>query len=400
MILKYIRRGVKATMELKIFTEMLRDKNALNFNKLKYKYGEENLTGYLATLSESFYYKIQLCDFKGMPIVLLPAKINLTTQLSRSIAISYSGEKYGIQAMEDEIISTLSIEQIDSSRESVRKILNGGAPETSNENKAYGIKRGLDFIADSTNKITEENLYQLYKLAVGDFLNDEDRLMQEQKYRHDAVYVVGQDIEHQGLKHQLLPEYIADLIDYMQKDDGLDQIVKSIVIHYYFAYLHPYFDGNGRMARLMQLWYLVQKGYTSALFIPFSAYINESRSTYYKAFTSIMNNYKVSQIIDVTPFVDYFIDYVIIKLLKRAEPTDSLLKFDGLLQSGEITAKEKDLFHYVLSAYGAQEFSTKQLEKDFKSAAYATIRNFVLKLENKGLLSSQRYGNRVRYRLK
>ncbi|WP_041219534.1 Fic family protein [Desulfitobacterium dichloroeliminans] len=387
-------------MELKIFTEMLRDKNALNFNKLKYKYGEENLTGYLATLSESFYYKIQLCDFKGMPIVLLPAKINLTTQLSRSIAISYSGEKYGIQAMEDEIISTLSIEQIDSSRESVRKILNGGAPETSNENKAYGIKRGLDFIADSTNKITEENLYQLYKLAVGDFLNDEDRLMQEQKYRHDAVYVVGQDIEHQGLKHQLLPEYIADLIDYMQKDDGLDQIVKSIVIHYYFAYLHPYFDGNGRMARLMQLWYLVQKGYTSALFIPFSAYINESRSTYYKAFTSIMNNYKVSQIIDVTPFVDYFIDYVIIKLLKRAEPTDSLLKFDGLLQSGEITAKEKDLFHYVLSAYGAQEFSTKQLEKDFKSAAYATIRNFVLKLENKGLLSSQRYGNRVRYRLK
>ncbi|MEL1133842.1 Fic family protein [Desulfitobacterium sp. THU1] len=387
-------------MELKIFTEMLKDKNALNFNKLKYKYGEANLTGYIATLSESFYNKLPVCDFNGMPVVILPAKINLTTQLSRSIGSSYSGEKYGIQAMEDEIMSTLSIEQIDSSRESVRKILNGGAPETSNENKAYGIKRGLDFIADSTNKITEENLYQLYKLAVGDFLDDEDRLLQERKYRHDAVYIVGQDIEHQGLKHQLLPEYIANLIDYMHKDDGLDQIVKSIVIHYYFAYLHPYFDGNGRMARLMQLWYLVQKGYTSALFIPFSAYIDDSRSTYYKAFTSIMNNYKVSQILDVTPFVNYFIDYVFVKLLKKPEPTDALQRFEELLQSGEITAKEKDLFHYVLSAYGTQEFSTKHLEKDYKNAAYATIRNFVLKLEDKGLLSAQRYGNRVRYRLK
>jgi len=387
-------------MELKVFTEMLRDKNSLNFNKLKYKFGEENLAGYLDTLSESFYYKLPLNDFKGNSVVLLPTKINLTTQLSKSIAISYSGVKYGIQAMEDEIISTLSIEQIDSSRESVRKILNGGAPETSNENKAYGIKRGLDFISEPSNKITEENLYQLYKLAVGDFLDDEDRLMPEQKYRHDAVYIVGQDIEHQGLKNQLLPEYIVNMIDYVQKDDGLDQIIKSIVIHYYFAYLHPYFDGNGRMSRLLQLWYLAQKGYTSSLFIPFSAYINESKGMYYKAFTCITDNFRVSQVLDITPFVNYFIGQVITKLQKKIEPADTLQRFNDLLQGGEITAKEKDLFYYVLSAYGTHEFSTKQLEKDYKNAAYATIRNFVLKLENKGLLSSQRYGSRVRYKLK
>lgn len=387
-------------MELKIFTEMLNDKDALNFNKLKYKFGKENLAGYLDTLNKSFYYKLPLSDSQGKPLVLLPVKINLTTQLSQSIGISYSSEKYGIQAMEDEIISTLSIEQIDSSRESVRKILNGGAPETSNENKAYGIKRGLDFIAEPSNKITEENLYQLYKLAAGDFLDDKDKLMPEKKYRHDAVYIVGQDIEHQGLKYDLLPEYITNMIDYIQKDDGLDQIIKSIVIHYYFAYLHPYFDGNGRMSRLLQLWYLVQKGYNSSLFIPFSAYINESKGLYYKAFSSITDNFKVSQILDLTLFVNYFIDHVITKLQKKVEPTDALKKFNALLQSGEITTKEKDLFYYVLSAYGTHEFSTKQLEKDYKKAAYATIRNFVLKLENKGLLSSQRYGSRVRYSLK
>ncbi|MDR3542869.1 MAG: Fic family protein [Desulfosporosinus sp.] len=387
-------------MELKTFTEMFCDKNALDINKLKYKFGVENLVGYLDTLNDSFYHKLTLLDFKGKPIVLFPAKINLTAQLIKALAASYSSEKYGIQAMEDEIISTLSIEQIDSSRESVRKILNGGAPETSNENKAYGIKRGLDFIAEPANKITEENLYQLYMLAVGNFLDETDRLMPEHKYRHDAVYVVGQNIEHKGISYHLLPEYIVNMINYIHIDDGLDQIMKSIIIHYYFAYLHPYFDGNGRMARLLQLWYLAQIGYTSSLFIPFSAYINESKGLYYKAFTLISNNSKVSEVLDVTPFVTYFIDNVLTKLQKRTEPTNALKIFNNLLQTAEITAKEKDLFYYVLSAYGTNEFSTKQLEKDYQNAAYATIRNFVLKLESKGLLSSQKYGNRMRYKVK
>lgn len=228
-------------MELKTFTEMFSDKNALDFNRLKYKFGEENLTEYLDTLKDSFYHKLTLLDFKGKPTVLLPAKVNMTAQLIKALVASYSSEKYGIQAMEDEIISTLSIEQIDSSRESVRRILNGGAPETSNENKAYGIKRGLDFIAESANKITEDNLYQLYMLAIGDFLETEDKLMLGHKYRHDAVYVVGQNIEHQGISYQLLSEYIVNMIDYIQMDDGLDQVIKSIIIHYYLAYLHPFF---------------------------------------------------------------------------------------------------------------------------------------------------------------
>lgn len=387
-------------MELKTFTEMFSDKNALDINKLKYKFGEENLARYLDTLNDSFYNKLTLLDFKSKPIVLLPAKVNMTSQLIKVLSASYSSEKYGVQAMEDEIISTLSIEQIDSSKESVRKILNGGAPETSNENKAYGIKRGLDFIAEPANKITEENLYQLFMLAVGDFLDETDRLMPGNKYRHDTVYVVGQNIEHQGISYQLLTEYIVNMIEYIHLDDGLDQVIKSIIIHYYFAYLHPYFDGNGRMARLLQLWYLVQIGYTSSLFVPFSAYINESKGLYYKAFTLISNNFKISGILDVTPFVSYFIDNVLTKLNKKTEPTNALETFNSLLQTGEITAKEKDLFYYVLSAYGTNEFSTKQLEKDYKNAAYATIRNFVLKLESNGLLSSQKYGSRVRYRVK
>ena len=47
--------------------------------------------------------------------------------------------------------------------------------------------------------------------------------------------------------------------------------------------------------------------------------------------------------------------------------------------------------------YGDAEFSTKQLEKDFGDAAYATIRSFVLKFEKLGLFKSTQYGNRMKY---
>ena len=57
----------------------------------------------------------------------------------------------------------------------------------------------------------------------------------------------------------------------------------------------------------------------------------------------------------------------------------------------------KDLWNFVLSAYGSSEFSTKQLERDFGNAAYATIRGFVLKFEELGLLTAQIYGNKVKY---
>ena len=227
-------------MDLQVFTQMLNDKRVLNFNRLKFKFGNQNFSDYFKTLSESFYHKTILLDFKGNPVVLLPVKINVTTQLTKSLFNAYSNEKYSKSAMEDEIISTLLIEQIDTSRESVRNILNGVAPTTSNENKAYGIKRALDFIADNSNKITESNIYKLYKLAVGDFLEDENQISLWNKYRNDVVFVVGQEIEHQGLDYKLLPMYVDNLIKYIDTDDELDEIVKSVIVHYYFAYLHPY----------------------------------------------------------------------------------------------------------------------------------------------------------------
>lgn len=74
--------------------------------------------------------------------------------------------------------------------------------------------------------------------------------------------------------------------------------------------------------------------------------------------------------------------------------------YQTALSEGKITEKERLLLEYVLSAYGTEEFTTKQLEKDFRNAAYATIRTFVMKFHEMGLLATRKAGNRVYYKVR
>ena len=111
----------------------------------------------------------------------------------------------------------------------------------------------------------------------------------------------------------------------------------------------------------------------------------------------IENNQKLTGVIDVTPFIIYFAENVYNEFKQNEIDIDVFDIFKQALVNGEITAKEEQLWQFVVATYGTTEFSTKQLEIDYGNAAYATIRAFVLKFEKLGLLCSQAYSNRVKY---
>mgnify|MGYP004664802665 FL=1 len=385
-------------MDAALFTKMLSDKSVLDLRKLGYKFPTADMREFIGLLKNGFYHLLPLKDFSGRNLVYLngitqvrlsAAKVLLTPQNSTQL--------YGVKAMEEEIISTFTIEQVDFTRDSVRRILSGFAPSDESENRIFGMKKGLEFISDPTNQITEESIHHLYETAIGAYLPEEDRLLPGNFYRHDSVYVMGTKIEHTGLSWQALPERMGELVAFIHEESEINDLLKAALIHFYMAYLHPYFDGNGRMARLMHLWYLVQQGYSSALFVPLSEYINKSRKGYYDAYTLVEENARISGIVDATPFLVYFIENIYHKLNGALPTAQTSAAFQAVLSQGQVTEKEKLLWEFVLSAYGDAEFSTKQLEKDFGNAAYATIRSFVLKFEKLGLLKSTQYGNRVKY---
>ena len=387
----------ESVMDIKLFTKMLKDKHFIDYQKMQYKYGEDFST-FLQTLEELYYKTLPLLDFDGNNVVFIENHAAVSQSAIKLLLQSQDGN-YGIKAAEDEIVATSAIESIDFSRDSVRNILKGMAPKDEQENRILGIKHGLEFIADRANKITEENLYRLYMMTVGDFLIGDDKLLEDNLYRHDTVYIVSDRVEHSGLDHKKVPEFMKSLIAFVNAKDDINDLIKAAIIHFYIAFVHPYFDGNGRMARLVHLWFLIQKGYRYALFIPFSSQIEKSRKAYYDAYTAIEENRKLSGKIDVTPFILYFINNVYNKMNEGTTMVETLTAYDDAVKEGKITEKETKLWKFVLSFYGTSEFSTKQLEKDFGDAAYATIRGFVLKFENLGLLSSVKYGPRVKYKV-
>lgn len=387
-------------MDAALFAKMLSDPMLVHLKKLKYKYPQANLSEFIALLQDGFYRSLPLHDFHGNPVVYLENAAQLRLSAAKILLTPQnSAQLYGTQAMEREILSTFTIEQIDTSRSSVRRILSGYAPTNEREQRIYGMKRGLEFIADPSNKINEETIYQLYQMVIGAFLPKEDQLLPGQRYRHDHVYIVGDKLEHTGLPWNKLAGYMEQLVAFIQQDSSINDLWKAALIHFYLAYLHPYFDGNGRMARLLHLWYLVQQGYSSALFVPLSEYIERSRKKYYDAFSLVEQNARISGVLDVTPFLLYFTEEVYHKL--RSEQPDRITTdtFRQALQNGKITEKEHALWQFVLTAYADQPFSTKQLEKDFGNAAYATIRGFVLKFTELGLLRATKFSTRTKYQV-
>ena len=384
------------------FAKMLSDKHLFELDRMEYKYSVSSVNEFTELLRQNFAQSLPLVDFSSDELFYLPNLARISTNgMKQLLSAPASNQSFGLQAMTEEIHATFQIESIHSSRNSIRHILNGYAPRNEEESRIYGMKRGLDFIADRQNTITEENLHQLYQISTGDYLPDEDRLLPDHFYRHDVVYVVDGEESREGLPAQQLPDAMKRLVDFVNAKDGINELHKAAILHFAFAYYHPYFDGNGRTARLLRLWYLVQQGYPAALFTPISRYIAESKAAYYKAYDRVEKNALISGYTDVTPFLSYFCNEVYNRLqVDAAPPQADLQVYQTALAEGKITEKERLLWEYVLSAYGTEEFTTKQLEKDFRNAAYATIRTFVMKFHEMELLVARKTGNRVFYKVK
>lgn len=377
------------------FSKMLSDKHIVDFKKLKYKYPDD-FDEFVEILKSSYHEKLPIKDFKGNSIVYLNSCTGVNLDAVKLLYTSQNSA-YGTKALEEEIVATSAIESIDFNRDSVRNIMKGLAPKDEEENRIFGLKQGFEFISHKENKFTEENIFKLYMMAIGNFLDDESKPKQGNFYRHDTVYVMSDRVEHSGIDHKKLPEYMKSFVEFANAKDNINDLLKATMLHFYISYLHPYFDGNGRMARLIQMWFLIQKGYESTLFVPFSSYVEKSRRKYYDAYTLVEENYKLSGVIDITPFLIYFTQNVYEKMTGDTVKANTLEKFNSALSSGEITEKEAKLWQFVLSTYAGDTFTTKQLEKDFGNAAFATVRSFVLKFTNLGLLNAQKMKNKVLY---
>ena len=156
-------------MEAALFTKMLSGQKCTGFEKLGYKFPQADIGEFVGLLKTAStipcHSRIFPQDVVYLPSIaqvhLSAAKVLLTPQNSMQL--------YGVKAMEEEIASTFTIEQVDFYLDSVRKILSGLAPADENESRIFGMKR-VEFISDLGNQITDASIHRLYEMAIGAYL--------------------------------------------------------------------------------------------------------------------------------------------------------------------------------------------------------------------------------------
>lgn len=204
----------------------------------------------------------------------------------------------GIESNKDEIIY------------STKKILEEKKPNDKRFGRALNSYRLL-----LDNKLnppkTNEDIRTIYdNITSGEI--EKDNLPDGKFYRKGPVYIqragsVSGQVIHQGVSGEDEIAYNMEcMMDFME-ESNLPSLIKIAISHYYFAYTHPFYDGNGRVGRFLSAIYLKKDySYLTALSLSKGSLIE--RTTYYKAFDK--TNDPISKG-ELNFFVDSFLELII-----------------------------------------------------------------------------------------
>ena len=97
-------------MEAALFAKMMSDKSVTDLKKLGYKYPQADIAEFIGLLKTGFYTTLPMKDFNGEPLVYLESVAQVHLSAAKILLTPHnSSQHYGIKAMEDEIVSTLTI---------------------------------------------------------------------------------------------------------------------------------------------------------------------------------------------------------------------------------------------------------------------------------------------------
>lgn len=102
----------------------------------------------------------------------------------------------------------------------------------------------------------------------------------------------GETIYTPPVGEEVILKLLANLEAYINSDDETDPLVKLAVAHYQFEAIHPFYDGNGRTGRILNILYLVLKGLLESPILSLSKYIILNKPDYYRLLKGVTEQNK------------------------------------------------------------------------------------------------------------
>ena len=211
------------------------------------------------------------------------------------------------------IHSSLAIEANSLSLSQVKDVIDGklviGAPkeiqEVKNAYNVYSIMNELDCYS-------ERDLLKAHGILTNLVDNESG------KYRNHAEGVFdGDKVIFVAPPHDMVPTLMKDLFDWLKNDTKTPMLIKSCIFHYEFVFIHPFGDGNGRIARLWQN-ILLSKWNKLFEYIPIESQIHKYQSSYYENISSCHTLGNSNSFIEFMLYmIDQTLDILIISVLKE-----------------------------------------------------------------------------------
>lgn len=259
--------------------------------------------------------------------------------------------------MIEEIQSTNEIEGVRSTRQEIREAIFAQG-KYNPDVRLWGIVNKYNKIINDENiKLkTCEDIRNLYD----DFILDEIKrnniadIPDGNIFRKNSVDIVSgtQKTIHRGVyPESKIIEYITKALQFLH-DDSVSIFIRIAVFHYLFGYIHPFYDGNGRMSRFITSYFL-SKNLHPTIALRLSVLIKQHKNDYYKLFENTNSQINCG---DLTPFIIWSLEFIAsaitstYKLLfEKYELFSSLnQKLDEMLKNEDNTTKR--VYNVLLQA--------------------------------------------------
>ena len=321
-------------------------------------------------------------------------KINYISNRLPTIAI----KEIIMKILSNELYKTNKIEGIETVKSEIHSSLKDDRISNKKSNKLDGIIKKYKDIMENNFEDTEHidslsSFRKIYDEMFEDFEKSGNYKLDGKYFRKDTVKIINGlgNIIHIGVNgEEAIEKNIESLIEFMNRKD-ITFLLKASIVHFFFEYIHPFYDGNGRFGRYLLSLYLARKlDNLTAFSVSYS--ISRNLDDYYKSFVEVedVNNYG-----EITFFVEN-----ILKTIKNGQEmiiellNDSVMRFKHSMEildelTKELSEKENIILQIYLQNYlfnDFEELTNIELSAIIGDLTQQTINKYTQELEKKGYL--------------